>query len=1209
MPGFADMWPRHTPMREMAMNKNTTTGDVVQGVLDSDVDIVIRAGAGTGKTYTLVKKFVHELCRKRDDAFVSIDNLAAITFTEKAAEEMKERIRDELTGKIDELKIEVALRADDGNTDNAPISSANLIDDKKTWNERQKLFAHLIRQRQRLAGAYITTIHSFCARILKERPVAAKVDPSYKVMDQETATELLEKCARDVVLRNLANGDEGAFNLVLALGFQSVGGGILSEITRVIPLLRAANTTAAILENKLDEYMGKLPAYVVEAKNDLKDITPKLLALKNKSSVKTLGQEIEEAPDRFYNPGLTFEDARYIHNKAKWVDRKVEEGKEYTFLSSETANILYRIATPAIEAKTAIDTRAFLSIIHETAQEYNAAKTVRSELDFDDLQERALNLLEDNPKILDEYRKNIARLMVDEFQDINELQKNIVTLLAPPGQNRLLIVGDVKQSIYGFRGADFSVFESLANEIETSGGDSFTLAVSRRATPDLIDFSNRFFESMMKKNNEYSTPFNAERDSLTPHRTGEGITSAVYRVCTKIGGSNQAEQRLAEATDLARMIRVMVASGDYRVEGADGKPRPLRYGDVALLLRSFSNINLYEAALRFAGVNYTVIKGRGFFGVMEIRDITNLLSCLEYLDDSLALMATLRSPFVGLSDSSLYALCRLDTGAWRDPASIVTDVNKIPSHLDEAEQTKLRFFIRRFAKWRELKERLTIASLLEMILDESGYLAVMTSRLHGEQKLANILKLIELARQYESDGRRGLLNFVSFLKHASETNVKENQADISGGDDDMVTIMTVHQAKGLEFPAVIVGDLGAQKSSMKNAVAYAPHTRLALKYFEAFSGLWIVSMGTKEIIEAMKDADESEDRRLLYVAMTRARDLLFLSGAAKKGRKGLWQKWIDDTIESSDLNVSVISAALMEDTKEKGKTGTPAIVDKVRKGFRPEKSGKEGIKQKTEASRDMVSIQMSVTALASFIHCRRYYYYQRMMAPSSRKDEDKKGASSLPAMSLGSRVHAMLEQAPFNDATWPAMVEGWIEERFADCMPKERVDIATGIARAFELKPLSGVKDAQPHSIMQEAPLVIKIVDNNLRVTLTGAADLAWQEDDGHKIVDYKYSKRPEDERRYLMQVKLYAYAWMVAQKCDATTAAVVYLAEENKPVSSMNILKSDIAEIRKRIVSAAKNLKDLDGQPETDWPLALNGECKDYRCAYRFACFPDEKA
>ncbi len=801
---------------------------VMKDILEFEKDIVIKAGAGTGKTTALVSKYISELTKKGEDGYIKVDQLLAITFTDKAAAEMKLRVRENLKKLIEEMQSQAGIKG----------SSANLAQDDPGWKEREKLLAHLIRQRQGLEGAYISTLHSFCARLLRENPVTAGVDPNFSVMPQIEAVALMEEVAGKTILKKLREGDEGIKTLVMNEGFESFGTkkpGLKTRVSGMIPLLRAADRSPSVIEKDFNERLKTLSAGVAPAQRELLELLPKMKAQKKNTSTFKLAKMIEENGQLFFGSDITIEQSREILRLSKWVmpknSGKNEELKEVGACASR---LLLQTGGPALEHEMKWVTHSFITLMDETLRLYSGEKDRSSNLDYDDLQEKARDLLKRNESVRKLYKERFQKTLVDEFQDINELQYGIIRLLAEPGEGKLFIVGDVKQSIYGFRGAQVEVFERVGLEIQSSDGKEFTLQTNRRSAPPLIDFFNKTFQLLMSHEKGSVIKFDPAKDRLMAGRSAEGIDSVVIRK-TFDGNENIGDHRLREAWEVAGSLREEIESGKIIVEGSDG-PRPLEYRDVAFLLRNFVNVNLYETAFRLMKIPVQVVQGRGFYHSQEVMDFISLLSFLDYSGDALALASILRSPLVGVDDNTLVRLFRDDEGRLLNPVSSIIGDALLPHGMEHEDKEKIELFKTRVARWKKSRDRMFISELIETALAETGYGAVMISRTQGNQKLANLFKLIEMARAYESQGSRGLKNFVSLLKKMIDQAPTEAQADVTGGDDNVVRLMTTHQSKGLEFPVVILGDMSAGIGAGAGSIEFHPEKGLGMKHMDMGAG-------------------------------------------------------------------------------------------------------------------------------------------------------------------------------------------------------------------------------------------------------------------------------------------------------------------------------------------------------------------------------------
>lgn len=1176
--------------------------DGMEDINSFDGDISIKAGAGSGKTRALVGRYISELERPRDGGRAGVDRLVAITFTDKAAAEMSDRVRQELTRKIEQLREKTKMKG----------SSANIGEDDPAWKEDEVLAAHLVRQRQALPNAHISTIHSFCARILWENHLAAGVDPSFAVIDETAAAELLETTVRNVTLGLLRSGDAGARKLARDFGYSAMSQfskGLREYVLWLVPLMRAGAMAPADLAGKQRELLEKLRQDAATARRETPGAFEALSEFKKNSKEYKTWEYLDGAPELLGESdavdiavaGEALEMADELE-KAVYKRKKYRDGSDPCAEALRAADVLRRICLPVIEEGLAGDMEAFTKLVAAVMAEYGREKTARAALDFSDLQEKTLALFRRSPETLERYNKKFRKLLIDEFQDTDDLQSEIIGLLAPPGEGRLFIVGDVKQSIYGFRGANIAVFERMTESIARNGGRVFYLRKSGRATPKLTGFFNGLFAELMS-GEDGGMRFSPDEDALEALRMGDGIDSSVERVYVR-GGPIAVNRRL-EAEAIARRVRDGV--GSVMVEDMDtGKPRPARYGDYAVLLRTLSSHEVYESALRRAGVPFMVVKGRGFYDSQEIKDLVNLLSFLDYTADRLALVSVLRSPLVGISDAGLLALCVGENGKPRDPSVFFTGGADAPPGLDDEDRDRFEAFRTRAQRWRRAKDRFMISELLEAILSETGYGAVMMSRFNGEQMLANTFKLIELARTYERDGAQGLKNFTSRLRRLIATAPGEAKADVTGGGDDVVKIMTVHQSKGLEFPVVFLPDLGFSARNHSGRMAFHHDVGVGMKAWDMPADKWYSGAMHRLAQDVEKKAREDETKRLLYVGVTRARDILVMTGPAEAN--GEWRKWIDAAIEAGAVEVESY-----EVTGEPGGLGIPveeeaepAVARALLGSARPEPGGAEE-PERAAGAQAKPSLQVRVTALAAFSQCPRLYYYRNVMEMSGAggaKTFEKAGGRTWTGARMGSMLHEALETVPLGVGAGVGEVDRAVAAAFAGYPERVTARMRADVRRAFSAEPLAGLFCVAPEAILREVPMVHRIVMKDIDMTVTGTADVIWFDGEGWRLADYKLSRRPGDERHYVFQLKLYAYTLMSARDMERLDAAVVYLREERKIASAVRFLPGDAQELKERIAGMGRKLARLEGKPGEQWPVREKKFCRGAGCAFLKRCY-----
>ncbi|MDH4182740.1 MAG: UvrD-helicase domain-containing protein [Nitrospinota bacterium] len=1175
-------------------------GNVIDEIKSFQGDIAVRAGAGAGKTTALVEKYMAELTMPRPEGYLGVDRIAAITFTEKAAAEMSARVRQKLTERIEELRKRTPVAG----------STANLGEDQPDWSQDQKLLNHLIRQRQNIKSAYISTIHAFCARLLYENQIAAGVDPGFSVISEMEARAMLDAKAVETVIQRLRQGDAGVRRLVRDHGFMGMGNsdGLKEKIIWLIPLLRAANMSTERLLAMRQSFVSKLPPPGEIDLARLRAILQRFCGLPPRDKEHKFAQALllnEGLFDGRMDLGLAGQVMALAEDLEKSVVKRVSyiEGKKAFEDSLEAVALARKICGPVIEKAVAQDMETFLGLVERTMGAYAEEKQSRSSLDYNDLQEKARDLLAGPGPTLGEYRSRLQKALIDEFQDTDKLQARIINLLAAPGEGRLFLVGDVKQSIYGFRGADPGVFLEQAKAIEEGGGKELLLVDSWRATPGLTEFFNSFFAGLMGEGASGEQAwFDPRKDSLKAVRSAEGVQTGIYRIMAP--AEKIADSRAQEAAAIAAEIKRQVAAGDP-VEGSDGAPRPVDYGDMALLLRSFGNHEIYESALRRAGIPYLVVKGRGFYECQEIKDMANLLWYISRPADTLALVSTLRSPLVGLSDETILRLFHDPEGGRRENPISRQAVEG--SGVEGDERCKLEEFIQMVAEWSAVWERVGISEMLEMILSRTGYGAVMMSRHNGERILANIFKLIELARTYESDWSKGFHNFALALNEMISSSPDEAKADILAGEENVVKIMTVHQSKGLEFPVVFVGDAGFSPPATRGAMVFSPSAGLGMKAHELATGRWHAGPSFHAAKAGVEKERQDELKRLLYVAMTRARDRLIVSGPAEG--KGQWSKWLtsvcaDRGIEMAPVPV-VAPAAEPSPAAGVGMDENP-MVRSILEGVKPPHAPQPPAAPPLAMGDDVASLRLSVTALASFTQCPRIFYYQSMgdlaamVGGASLGGEVEEWADM---RDVGTRVHKALETAPMGKGAGKAGL-GIAIARALEGMDAKLIESAiASVDGAFSAAPLDGIFEVDPMDIIRETPLAMKASGPGAELILYGAPDLVWRQEGKWRLVDYKYSKRPREEGRYVFQAGIYAMAMMEAFNVASMEVSVIYLREGKRRATTFDVDGPAAASLRGKALEAAEKISRLEGRPLENWPGREKKFCKACDCAYIGNC------
>jgi ATP-dependent helicase/nuclease subunit A len=533
--------------------------------------------------------------------------------------------------------------------------------------------------------------------------------------------------------------------------------------------------------------------------------------------------------------------------------------------------------------------KRFLRVAAEAVQTYRERKRQNAVVDFQDLLIMARDLLRDHPDVRARLQERYRFLLIDELQDTDPVQVQLVEYLCGGGltAGKLFAVGDHKQSIYRFRGADVHLFRQLRQQVPHEG--RLGLTVNFRSQPAILDFAN----ALLGQRLEDYEPLVAHHRQVNPGPCVEFLWSP--------RGSKESvtEARRTEADWIARRIAALVDREALVVERtpAGERLRPVRRGDVVLLFRAMSNVHLYEAALRQHRLDYYLVGGRAFFAQQEIYDLLNLLRALENPQDAVSLAGTLRSPFCCVSDESLFVLTRCRAGLWaglHDP--------DIAARLPEEQHAVVERARRHLDRWRELKDRLPIAALLGQVFADSGYDASTQFEFLGDRKLANLWKLVDLARIFDRSGLFGLAEFIGRLGDLVQAQPREEQAATQPENADVVRLMTIHQAKGLEFPVVFVPDVDSSGRDPHQPVAHwdarlgcvsrPPADEEEEPPFPKFG--W-------RLYEAAETVEQwHEELRALYVACTRAQDYLVLSAALVKPFRPT-SSWMSVVAERFDL--------------------------------------------------------------------------------------------------------------------------------------------------------------------------------------------------------------------------------------------------------------------------------------------------------------------
>jgi ATP-dependent helicase/nuclease subunit A len=786
-------------------------------------------------------------------------------------------------------------------------------------------------------------------------------------------------------------------------------------------------------------------------------------------------------------------------------------------------------------------------------ERYERLKAQLGGLDFDDLELIAGELLARNHGLRDSWAERFELLMVDEFQDTNPRQMAILTSLE---RQNLFTVGDELQSIYGFRHADVSLFRERRATLETVGG-ALALTGNFRSHGDVLEvvntaFAERFerFAGLVRGRDE------AEENGQGAEQAGEPLVELLLtskggwdeneRVSAAIaeGLPDAARWRQAEARLLAQRIAELVE---------EGHATP---GEIVVLLRASGEIEVFERALQLRGLRTLATVGT-FWGRQQIGDLHSYLRALANPRDEEALYSTLASPLLGCSRDGLAVLAIVAReqrrGLWETAlAGVATD------RLGERDRRLLEEFCPWFERERAEAERLGISQMLERVIARSGYEAHVLGLDWPERRLANVRKLLRLARSFEAQEGRDLRAFVDHVERLKAADTVEPEAPVEGVEPDTVRLMTIHAAKGLEFPVVCVADLG-RKPPSRSSNLLAEGERVGLRLRRPGEGEGEKTLDFEELRAERWAREREEEDRVLYVAMTRARDRLLLSGTVEFSA---WPKpsevpppvnWLGPALcpklpelgqEGPGVHIlpvgevsRVSMRATFSDPSGFGAVllETPPSAPSATESGEQEAKGQEAPRRIASAPVMRAPVPpatLSYTSLTLLERCGYRYYLERVLRmPEEQAAAGAPRGEGLEARARGTLVHRLMETHDFTAPVLPGERE--VEEAGAElgmqAGPGEREEITALIGEALA-SPLAA-RIAAARGRRREHPFAFSLGKET--PLITGVLDLLCEETDGTAlVVDYKSDRlAPEQDpetlvaRDYAVQRLLYALA------------------------------------------------------------------------------------
>ena len=1085
--------------------------DQQRAAIEAHGNVFVAAGAGTGKTAVLVERFVRAVV---DDG-LDVDSLLVITYTERAAGELRARIRSAL---LERGRSDLALELD---------------------------------------GAWVSTIHGFCRRLLGAYPLAAGVDPSFRVLDEPQALVLQAEAFATALERFCAADEPDRWRLLATYGAV----GLRQMLVEVYATLRSAGREL-VLESGARAPLQERVEALREAAACLRD---DVRATETQQAAAAAALELLGAtslPERLLALG----------------DLKTRGPRAAGFAEAREA-----LVVAALEELAARDRELLQELLTTFGKAYADAKDEESAVDFEDLQLRARDLLRDDATIRARERERFRSIMVDEFQDTNRLQTELLDLLCDGTDADLFVVGDEFQSIYGFRHADVAVFRERRSAAPTV----LPLTRNHRSRPEVLEAVNELFGG----------EFGDEFQRLEPAEAADvpALRNAFELLVTDKSAAGEAgvHWRRSEARHVARRVRELVDAGV-------ASP-----GEIVLLFAAGTDAEWFEEELRAVGLPTYRAAGRNYFGQQQVADLLAYLRLLHNRYDDEALLSVLASPFVGVSNDAL-VLIRAE--AQRQPVFRGLE-RPLPGDVSEADQRLLLAFRQRYERLLDVAAHAPLELLCERILAEHDYDLAILALHDGRRRYANLRKLARLARSYEELRGADLEGFVRFVEGQEAVGAKESDAVSEEEGADAVRLLTIHAAKGLEFEVVVVADAGRNRPPVSDILALSDG-RFGFKVAHPATGTRVSTSSYQDVKAHREHAEQAERLRLYYVAMTRAKERLIVSGS------------VGDATEASDETPIgwVLSRLGLRDDARNGALNGPVEVERgaatvllrVDRGQpdpapRPspepaappvaangqlalfEGSG-EAIPPPAPRLRPLAVVpepspqrvsRLSYSALSLFERCSYRYYAERVAGmrptPWARSGENGDGLG-LHAAEVGDAVHRLLELVDLAHPAVPRDVEDLVRAWYPAATDAEVEHVGRHV-RAYcdsSLAARIGVLEG----VRVERPFAFAVDD----VLLNGRLDVLWRSGAEALVLDYKTNaidgRGPaaivEDE--YRLQRSVYALACF---RAGADDVEVVYqFLEAPEDVVSERFSRGDVERLERELGAVIARIREGDFRP-----------------------------
>jgi ATP-dependent helicase/nuclease subunit A len=1125
----------------------------VMAIEEFDVDLLVAAGAGTGKTTVLSKKYLKLLEQRRAE----VNEIVAITFTKKAAAEMNARIQKAIREKC-----------------------AQAVDPEEVLFWRN--------QSAKIENARITTFHSLCLGLIREHPVEAGIPPATDVLDEGEESLLLAQAIDAAVTKALQDDglDRKLLNrIIFETDWQAFAGSLAALYRKVresgmefweaarlsVTNLQAGLAGNSVAVSDLDAEIEELLLFAPAQR--LTDRARALIGAFRREWPQYRQTLLQAAELDRVLPVLAEVKKALPKNLPNCLKERVTE--VHCLVGNLAAKLLDREALRRITL--------LQELLERIDRDFKAVKLAAGVLDFTDQQLLARQLLRNNPQLTEEIRRGIRYIMVDEFQDTNSLQLELIKLLTGDGYSggRLMAVGDIKQSIYRFRGAEAGVILGLDRQMRAGRGRVVPLTRNYRSSRLIIRFVNQLSQRL----------FAGEDFDYEPLESSQPDIGA------------QLELVCCGEPDLQGQARLVARRIAGLVRESKTTECSINYQDIVLLFRAGKAMPDFQRALQELGIPCYMAGGSSFYQQAEIVDQLNLLRLVQQRYDAVALCGLLMSPYVGLTEEQLLLI-----GQGQPLLDRFYDSETFSGELEPAVQERLLRFREVITFLQENRELSDIPGIIRYALERLDYRELIWTLPQAGQRVANLEKLLVKADQFAAKGYYQLADFLAYIQDLETIAVKESAAQTQAESGNVVRLMTIHRSKGLEFPVVILPDLD-HRFAINSREQFSFHKEVGIGFKIPVEN---ADAGETSLWRRIKELDRREEtaelKRVLYVALTRAKQRLILVGSGPEAAQDKtlatasnWMQWLGLLLppldnEVTELDFDGVPIRIIRDLPEE----TPPPRGQTLLDIYAAHLGTPLPEARAEVAAVAGPVcgtpKLKVTEILTYKECPRRFYLQYYLNLPEVAGSEQRGDHDRPGDALGAKIGVFLHQAVRLQSldVWPEQL--W-RQTFGDLTGTAAAQLQQDVKlmwRNFRESEF-GRENSQ---VWDEVPFQVKL-DGNLRVE--GRFDRLLQHNRGELVlVDYKTHRAGRDKvaaiaPQYFWQLQLYTLAikaiW--GRKPDRAMLYFLY------PDSAVSVPIADPA-----LEATVKEVQTLgrllcEQRPSADFPKRQS--CA--HCAYGWFC------